>query len=81
MSGTPEDRKAELRDWLEGLTAEPPEGLEEAGKFRELAGELFDDEHLDGEQYSAVYEVARALKEPGMPKVADLARRALRMIA
>lgn len=74
------DGKAEVRDWLEGLTAEPPKGLAEAKRVLELAGDLFDEEHLDGDQYAAVYDVGRVLKEPGMPKLADLARRALERI-
>jgi len=80
MSASPDERKAALHQWLEGLTVEPPEGIAQAKELLELAGELYDEDHLDGEQYAAVYEVGRALKQPGTPKLADLARRALKII-
>jgi len=70
-----------LHGWLEGLTAEPSEGAEKAKEFLELAGDLYDEEHLDGEQYAAIYEVGRALKRPGTPLLADLARHCLKVIA
>jgi hypothetical protein len=80
MTPSPEERKTALHGWLKGLTAEPPEGLEKAKEFLELAGDLYDDDHLDGEQYAAVYELGRALKQPGMPSLGDLARRCLKII-
>jgi hypothetical protein len=81
MTPSPEERRAALRGWLEGLTAEPPEGAEKAKEFLELAGDLYDEEHLDGEQYAAIYEVGRALKQADTEKLADLARHGLKIIA
>ena len=81
MTGSADERKAALHQWLKGLTAEPPEGIAQAREFLELAGDLYDEDHLDGEQYAAVYEVGRALKLPGTPQLADLARRGLKLIA
>ena len=80
MSKSPEERRATLRDWLEGLTEELPKGVAQAEQVLELAGDLFDEGHLDGEQYSRVYEVGRALKARGMPKLPDLARRCLKLL-
>jgi len=74
---TPMEQKASVRAWLEGLTQEPPRGVAEAKQFLELAADLFDEEHLDGEQYAAVYDVGRALQSPGL---AGLAHRALKII-
>lgn len=80
MSKSPEERRAALRAWLEGLAAEPPRGLADATHVLELAGELFDDEHLDGEQYAAVYDVGRAIKSEETASLAGLARRCLALI-
>ena len=80
MSKSPEERKAALHDWLEGLTEDPPKGVAQAEQFLELAGDLFDEGHLDGEQYSNVYDVGQALKAPGTPTLADLARRCLKTL-
>ena len=81
MSGSPEERRSSLHDWLEGLTEDPPKGVAQAEQFLELAGDLFDEGHLDGEQYAKVYDVGRALQEPGTPKLADLAQRCLRILS
>lgn len=80
MSATPEEQKAALHAWLEGLTADPPKGVAQAKQFLELAGDLYDEDHLDGDQYARVYDVGQALKMPGMPKLADLAHRCLKMM-
>jgi hypothetical protein len=80
MSKSPEERRAALHGWLEGLTEDPPKGVAQAEQFLELAGDLFDEGHLDGEQYSNVYDVGRALKAPGTPKLDDLARRCLKTL-
>ncbi len=80
MTASPAEKRAALHGWLKGLTAEPPEGLDQAKDFLELAGDLYDEDHLDGEQYAAVYEVGRALKQPGAPRLGDLARRCLKII-
>ena len=80
MKPSPEERRAGLRGWLEGLASEPPRGLAEVKQFLELAGDLFDDEHLDGEQYAAVYEVGRAIKSEETSKLDGLARRCLAIL-
>ncbi|HVE42810.1 MAG TPA: hypothetical protein VNM14_23215 [Planctomycetota bacterium] len=81
MTPSPEEKRAALHTWLKGLTAEPPEGVEKAKEYLELAGDLYDEDHLDGEQYAAVYELGRALKQPGAPSLGDLARRCLKVIS
>jgi hypothetical protein len=81
MTPSPEERRAALLDWLEGLTTVPPEGVEKAKEFLELAGDLYDEEHLDGDQYAAIYEVGRALKQSDLEKLADLARHCLKIIS
>jgi len=64
----------------EELEANPEKGAAKAREFLDLAGDLYDEGHLDGEQYSAVYDLGRSLKEPGLPETADLARRCRSMI-
>jgi len=58
----------------------PAAGAPKAQEFLDIAGDLYHDGHLDGEQYSAVYDLGRSLKEPGLPEPVDLARRGLSII-
>ena len=76
----PQERREALRGWLEELEADPEKGAAKAREFLALAGDLYDEGHLDGEQYSAVYDLGRSLKEPGLPETADLAHRCLSML-
>jgi hypothetical protein len=66
-----------LRGWLERLADNPGKAAAEAKEFLEIAGDLYDEEQLDGAQYALFYDLKRSLKEPGMPEAADLARRCL----
>ena len=73
----PKARVAALRGWFDRLVADPAKGAAEAKEFLEIAGDLYDEEHLDGAQYALVYDLGRSLREPGMPDTVDLARRCL----
>ena len=77
----PKERRDALRAWFEQLAATPATGADKAREFLDLAGDLYDEGDLDGEQYSAVYDLGRSLKKPGMPETANLARRCLNLIA
>lgn len=75
-SNDPQERLAALRAWLDLLARDPARGMENRNEMVELAGELFDEDHLDGAQYSAFYDLKRA--DEG--KIADLAKRCRRQI-
>ena len=76
----PKERRQALLVWLEELEANPEKGAAKAREFLDLAGDLYDEGHLDGEQYSAVYDLGRSLKEPGFPETVELARRCRAML-
>lgn len=77
------DPKAQIEalcGWLERLAANPEKAAAEAKEFLEMAGDLYDEEHLDGAQYALIYDLKRSLQEPGMPATVELARRCLATI-
>jgi len=76
----PKEKLAAFCGWLERLAANPEKAAEEAKDFLEIAGDLYDEEHLDGAQYALIYDLKRSLREPGMPAVVELARRCLATI-
>ncbi|RPH44706.1 MAG: hypothetical protein EHM91_08080 [Planctomycetota bacterium] len=76
----PQEKKAALCGWLERLAADPAKAAAEAKEFLEMAGDLYDEEHLDGAQYALFYDLKRSLQVPGMPATVDLARRCLATI-
>ena len=80
MTSDPKERVAARRGWFERLANDPVKAAAEAKAFLEIAGDLYDEEHLDGAQYSQVYDLWRSLKEPGMPATVELARRCLAMM-
>ena len=74
------DPKAQIEalgGWLQRLADDPAKAAAEAKEFLEIAGDLYDEDHLDGAQYALFYELKRSLKEPGMPESGELARRCL----
>ncbi len=74
------DPKAQIEalgGWLQRLADDPGKAAADAKKYLEMAGDLYDDDHLDGAQYALFYELKRSLKEPGMPSTVELARRCL----
>ena len=76
----PKEQLAKLCGWLERLAANPEKAATEAKDFLEIAGDLYDEEHLDGAQYALIYDLKRSLQEPGMPATVELARRCLATI-
>jgi len=81
MSTDPTAQRDALRGWLERLAADPAKGAAEAKEFLEIAGDLYDEEHLDGAQYALFYDLKQSLRQPGMPGAVDLARRCLATIS
>jgi len=77
VTSDPKERVAALCGWFERLAADPVKAAAEAKAFLEMAGDLYDEEHLDGAQYALVYDLKRSLQEPGMPATVELARRCL----
>jgi hypothetical protein len=66
-----------LSGWLQRLADDPGKAAGEAKEFLEMAGDLYDEDHLDGAQYALFYDLKQSLKQPGMPSTVDLARRCL----
>lgn len=81
ITSDPKPRIAALRAWFEQLVADPAKGAAAAKQMLEIAGDLYDDGHLDGQQYHIVYELGRSLKEPGMPGTVELAKTCLAAIS
>jgi len=76
----PAERLAALREWFQLLIVDPAAGLARRDRLLQVAGELFDENNLDGRQYAAIFDLVRALRSPENPEVRDLARSCLDLI-
>jgi len=79
-SSDPAERLVALREWFQLLAADPVAGLARREPLFQIAGELYDEGHLDGRQYAAVFDLVRSLRTPEETEVRDLARRCLDLI-
>lgn len=59
--GDAQRRLEELRAWLRKVADDPEPQRARALEMREFAGEIFDADYLDGEQYHLIYDLTAAL--------------------
>ena len=78
--GDPKERLIALRAWFQSAVADPEEAFARRNERMDLAGALFDEGSLDGEQYAAVFELGRALQQPDRAGAREQATRCLDLI-
>jgi len=73
----PKARVEALRAWLQVVADDPEKGRAQAKEMLESAGDLYDEEHLDGDQYAQIYDLGRALRSAEHGDPAELAKKCL----